>query len=388
MKVLIIASTDDSLGGAKSLLELVELLKEKKIQIVVVNPFHNDLNVKLNEMKIENYSVGYHLNICRKDCGMLKFLIKYYVKFVRYKLYQLRGIYNLSKKIDFTKIDIIHQNNSVEDIGVYFSKKYNIPLVWHLREFGDKDFNFYYFHKNIGKYISDNSSKVIAISNAIKSAWIEKGVSPEKIITIVHGVNPNGIIPRKKHEGKKRIIFAGNIVPHKGQFDFIKAIKQLDIERKKSILVDFYGTCEEKYKKEIVAYINENGLQDVVRLMGYSSDLKNHLCDYDIGVVNSRCEAMGRVTIEYMMAGLCVLASNTGANTEMLSDDCGILYEYNNPQSMMSMLLYLLNNTEKMKVYGKCARKKALDKYSIVKNIDLFVELYESLIKPIKKETC
>lgn len=69
MKVLIIASTDDSLGGAKSLLELVELLKEKKIQIVVVNPFHNDLNVKLNEMKIENYSVGYHLNICRKDCG-------------------------------------------------------------------------------------------------------------------------------------------------------------------------------------------------------------------------------------------------------------------------------------------------------------------------------
>ena len=163
MKVCIIASTDDSLGGAKSLLELVELLKEKNIQIVVVNPFHNNLNVKLNEMKIENYSVGYHLNICRKDCGLFKFLIKYCIKFVRYKLYQLRGIYNLSKKIDFTKIDIIHQNNSVEDIGVYFSKKYNIPLVWHLREFGDKDFNFYYFHKNIGKYISDNSSKVISI---------------------------------------------------------------------------------------------------------------------------------------------------------------------------------------------------------------------------------
>ena len=110
------------------------------------------------------------------------------------------------------------------------------------------------------------------------------------------------------------------------------------------------------------------------------------MCDYDIGVVNSRCEAMGRVTIEYMMAGLCVLASNTGANTEMLSGGCGILYEYNNLPSMMSMLLYLLDNIEKMKVYGERARKKALDKYSIVKNIDLFVELYEGLIKPVKKE--
>ena len=53
---------------------------------------------------------------------------------------------------------------------------------------------------------------------------------------------------------------------------------------------------------------------------------------------------------------------------------------------MMSMLLYLLDNIEKMKVYGERARKKALDKYSIVKNIDLFVELYEGLIKPVKKE--
>ncbi len=386
MKVLIIASTDDRLGGAKSLLELVELLKQKGVQVIVVNPFHNNLNIKLNEMNIENYSVGYHLNICRIDCGPLKFVLKYCVKFIRYKLYQIRGIYNLKKKIDFTQIDVIHQNNSVEDVGVYFSKKYNIPLVWHLREFGDKDFDFYYFHRNIGKYISDNSQRVIAISNAVRDAWVEKGISTEKIVTIVHGVNPDGIITRKEHEEKIRIVFAGNIVPQKGQFDFIKAINQLDAKNKQSILVDFYGTCAEDYRKEIITYIDDNGLQKTIRLMGYSNNLKSHLCEYDVGVVNSRCEAMGRVTIEYMMAGLCVLASNTGANPEMLSDNCGVLYEYNNSVSMLDALSYLLSNTEKIKLYGEHAREKALTKYSITKNVSLFVELYENALMLHKKE--
>lgn len=376
-------STDDCLGGAKSLLEMVKLLKEQcGIEVTVVNPFKNKLNDELSDLGIFNYSIGYQLNICRKDCSGIKWILKYCLKWIRYKICQQLAIRKLERLLDVSGFDIIHTNNTVEDIGAYFAKKYSIPHVWHIREFGDKDFNFYYFNRNIAKYISDNSSVVIAISNAIKSDWIKKGVSPDKIVTIVHGVNPNGIIPKEasKDVGKKRIIFAGNILPQKGQFDFIKSVNKLDVEYKRSVLVDFYGTCEENYKSEITAYINKNDLQDNVRLMGYSSELKKHLGEYDIGVVNSRCEAMGRVTIEYMMAGLCVLASNTGANIELLSDDSGVLYEYDNPDSLVNMLLYLLDDDNRIKAYGDRAKEKALNKYSIVKNVNLYIKLYESLI--------
>ena len=39
------------------------------------------------------------------------------------------------------RIDIIHSNVSVGQLGYELSKSIGIPYVWHLREFIDKDFN-------------------------------------------------------------------------------------------------------------------------------------------------------------------------------------------------------------------------------------------------------
>lgn len=381
MRVLFISSTDDHLGGSKSLLELVQLLKDEEIEIIVVNPFHNRLNETLNKMGIENYSVGYHLNICRQNCGGVKYIVKYCAKFVRYKILQVIGIYNLKKTVDFTKVDIIHQNSSVVDIGVYFAKKYYIPLIWHLREFGDLDFNFRYFHKNIGKYISENSQRVITISKSVNDAWIEKGVVPEKMVTIIHGVNPEGINPREKQEDIIRFLFAGNIVPQKGQFDFIKAVAELKDEYKSQISLDFYGTCEDSYKDEIEKYLVENNLEHTIRLKGYSDNLKCLLKEYDVGIVNSRCEAMGRVTIEYMMAGLCVLASDQGANVELTQNGkYGILYNYGDRNSIVNNMIHIITNRKVVQSMGIAARERALREYSIVENVDKFTHLYSEVL--------
>lgn len=382
MKVLIVSSTDDHLGGSKSLLEMVFLLKERGVEVIVVNPFHNRLNIALNEMGIENYSVGYHLNICRKNCNGIIYIFKYWIKFTRYKLFQVRGIINLKRVIDFNEVDIIHQNNSVEDIGVYFSKKYGIPLIWHLREFGDLDFNFRYFHKNIASYISDNSQAVITISSAVRNAWVEKGLSDEKTVTIIHGVNPEGIKTREEHDGSIKMIFAGNITPQKGQFGFIKAIAQLDEYYKSKIYLDLYGTCEKSYKEEIEEYIVANNLSMRVHLKGYTDNLKALLNKYDVGVVNSRCEAMGRVTIEYMMAGLCVLASDRGSNIELTQNGkYGVLYRYGDISSIVEKIKYLVDNLSNINFIGNAARERALQEYSIVNNIDKITNLYNNVMQ-------
>lgn len=383
MKVVFFTSTDDCLGGAKSLLELVEQLKNKGIEIVVINPFRNNLNNKLNELRIENYSAGYHLNICKQDNSGLKYILKFIAKYIRYRFYQLRGIYNVDRNVDFSDVDIIHSNNSVEDIGVYFAKKYQKPHIWHLREFGKEDFNFVYFHKNIGKYISDNCTTAIAISNAVRESWINKGINTNKIVTICHGVESKGfsIEPIKKDNKKIKIVFVGAIISTKGQFEFIKALAYMDKEYRDMFELDLFGTVEESYKLELQEYIVKNDLSDIVFFKGYANNLKEILPTYDIGVVNSRCEAMGRVTIEYMMSGLCVLASNRGANSELLANGVyGYLYEYGNFKSIEQILKYIAKNREECRNIGVKAQKYAFNQLAIEKNVLKYIELYRRCI--------
>lgn len=382
MNVLFFMSTDDSLGGARSLLELVQELQKHGIEITVVNPFHNHLNDKLDEMGIENFSAGYQLCICRKDCGTLKFILKYVMKYLRYIACYLLAIKKIDKHLDIKQYDIIHTNNSVEDIGGYFSRKYNIPHVWHIREFGDEDFNFKYFHIKIGRYISDHSNIMIAISQAVKDSWVKKGAAADKITVITHGVNPENIIVTENSLNSPiKMIFAGAILPGKNQLSFVRAISELPLEYKKNICLDIYGTGDANYIDEIKRCINENDMNDIIHLKGFCNNIHQILKDYQIGIVNSKSEAMGRVTIEYMFAGLCVFASNRGANPELLNyGEAGVLFDYDDLKSIKTQLITLLENPDKINEYGMIARNRALRRYSILNNVEKIIDIYNEQV--------
>ena len=145
--------------------------------------------------------------------------------------------------------------------------------------------------------------------------------------------------------------------------------------------LDLFGTVEESYKAKLEEYILKNNLSNIVFFKGYTNNLKEILPTYDIGVVNSRCEAMGRVTIEYMMSGLCVLASNRGANPELLAGGrYGHLYEYGNIKSIEEVLKYIAVNREECKNIGLKAQKYAFNQLAIEKNVLKYIELYRRCI--------
>ena len=383
MKVLIFAQADERMGSAKSLLELVYELKQKNIACIVVNPFANKLNKDLTAMGIENYSGGFshnchtpHGNFLRRTLAMQKRKLSYY-------LHQKYAERNIDRLVDFSDIDIIHTNNTVIDIGTYFAKKYHKPHVWHIREFGEEDFGLKYYHDKMGKYISDNSDAVIMISDAISQSWVGKGVAADKAVTILHGVSKKKYLnePSGDKEGKLKIIFAGGVYPSKGQLDFIKAIDSLSAAEKQYVQLDIYGQTDKDYERAIDEYIKHNKLQAIVRLHGYSDNLNEILPQYDVGIVNSLCEGMGRVTIEYMLSGLYVQASNRGANPEiLLYGKLGGVHEFGDIQDMARAIRYCIANPDECRRIGRAAREYALEHYTIEKNVDKFIELYHSLL--------
>lgn len=351
--------------------------------MIVLNPYKNGLNDRLDELGIENYSVGYRLNICKKNGSGLKYYLKFFIKYVLYILSQGFAKINIKRKIDFSEIDIIHTNNSVMDIGAHFAKKYQKKHIWHLREFGKEDFNFVYFKKNYGKYISNNASKVIAITNIVKDSWVSKGVDVEKVRVITHGVSNQKFInlTRNQSDDKIKFIFLGNIVPEKGQFGFIKALSKLSDQEKSKLELHLYGSITSGYQEELSHFIQKNNLEDVVFFKGYIKNVEKVLPNYDIGIVNSKCEAMGRVTIEYMMAGLCVFASNRGANTELLRHgQMGVLYEYGNEDEIRSLLQNVVENIDLYRAMGEKSKSYAFEQFSIENNVNKFIELYRECL--------
>ena len=383
IRVLYIASSDAGTGGSgKSLCEMVELLKKSyDVSPIVINTNHNNLNCILDQAGIENYSARYKMNICQEEPSKIKTYIKYIIKYLIYCIATPFSLYKIEKTIDLKSIDVIHINNSTQDIGALLGKRHNIPVVWHIREFGEKDFNFLYFKSNMAKYISDNATKVIAISDAIKKEWLEKGIDSKKIVTIMHGINPEGIHMADHNNEKVRIIFSGRIIKQKGQEAFIDSLAKLPDKTKCVISVDFFGTGDAQYLSFLNEKVDKLNLKQVVCFKGYTKNIKEKLPHYDIGVVNSRCEGMGRTTIEYMAAGLCVLASNRGANLEIIDNGkTGYIYDIEDSDSLIRIIETLCSDRKKIVFVGERARQKALTQYSILNNVFAYRKVYEEIV--------
>lgn len=168
----------------------------------------------------------------------------------------------------------------------------------------------------------------------------------------------------------------------KGQHQIIKAIALLPKEEQKRVRLDIVGDGTAAYTNTLKQLIKENHLDGQVRLLGYQKDFYRELCQYDCGIMCSKCEGFGRVTVEYMMAGLPVIASDTGANPELIQDRYnGMLYRYENIEDLADKIMYLLSHTSCMEMLGCNAYACAVTKYTASINAWKIYEEYKKILK-------
>lgn len=371
MKVLYVLSLDDNFGAPRALMEMIQTLKKQyNITPVVLTPLKNKINDECDKLNIENYHILYGTSMYRKGDKLLNVL--------RYLLYKYGNIVSLrliKNKINFDEIDFIHSNNSVIDFGYRLSKKYNKKHFWHLREFSDLDFNYYPFEK---KYYSKmNESINIGISQTIIDAWKKKGL--RNINLVYDGLDFSSIKTKKKYikSEKIKMIFIGSICETKGQFNFIKTFSKIDRKVINNFELDIYGSGFKEYINRIKKYVKDNNLEDIINLKGYEKNIRNIIPNYDIGIVNSKCEAFGRVTIEYMSSGLLVLACSTGSNIELIKNKkTGLLFKRNDANSLEDALKLIINNNKLVKEISIEGRKYSTNKYSKEENAKNVYKLY------------
>lgn len=391
MKVLYITDRDDKFGAPKSMIEMILNLRKKyNIEPIVITSVKNNINKICTENKIENY-VTYHQKHLYVETGnKLKDAIKLIPRYIRYKIGNFRAKIEIKKKINMQDIDIIHTNTSSLDIGAILAEKYHKKHIVHIREFGDKDFNMKSYRKNYISFFNKNTTCFFAISDAIKEGWIKKGIQKEKIIRVYNGISIEDIEIKKyekqNNDTKLKLIISGSICEGKGQKEIVQALAKIPKDILENVHLDIIGEGIPEYKKEIETLIKENNLEKYINLLPYKNDLRKCLKDYDIGIVCSRAEGFGRITVEYMATQLVVIASDTGANPEIIDDGInGFLYHYHDIEDLANKIVYIYEHKEMREQIGIKGREKVLENFISDINAKNVYQNYKKIIERCKE---
>lgn len=372
MKILFVSHDDGKYGAALCLMSMIAILKDKTdIVPVVTTRCNNEVNRFCVDLGIENYVLPYVS--CVTYYTTDKWNQKYHCikQSIKNELCNFIAIEKLKNHIDISSLDAIYTNVSTINFGSVLAQKYKIPYFWHIREFGIGSVpaspNFY--------KLMNHANKVFAISNGVRDCWIKKGINQNKIITIYDGIEQKNIIinSNKTYTNKKlKLIFVGSAAPLKGLEHLIEAVYLLHTKSSVDFNLDVYGDYSNEYGSYIKNRVDQLSISEVVSFKGFDYNLKDKLYQYDVGLICTQAEGFGRVTVEYMMAGIVVIASNTGANVELVEDGVnGVLYSYGDSKNLMEKISWLNNNRTKLEKMALEGCFIARNKYTAERNADV-----------------
>ena len=362
-KTVIFVTASINLSGADlSLYSLIKKFKSEQYDVKVIISGDGKTSNFLKANDIEYFVVPF--KCWRTSKNQLIRLLMVRVRNFFYNRYLLFRHY---KKIITNCNDIccVYNNGFTNDFAVLLAKKIKKPCVYHIREFGDLDFHWNFLKGNkFRQYeaVEKDVDLFIAISNAVKESF-SKARNYERIKVVYNGIENKDINDKSKNCDDKviRIVISGRLGEEKGHILLLKAIKNIIDKGITNLHLDIYGDGEEK--DNINNFIKNNHLDNYVTLKGFVLGIDYQ--QYDIGIMASRAEAFGRVTVEYMMNGLVTIASNSGANPELICDyEDGILFNCNDEKDLTNKMLEVLNSSELRDKISKNAIKSAREKYS------------------------
>lgn len=378
--ILFIHQSAELYGSDKTLLLLLKNLDATKFRAVIILPNDGELKTEL-----EKYDI--------------KVVIAPVLKLYR-KMFTPKNIFQFLKdiKTSFRTLDVLHNeyrfdlvysNTLAVLLGVFYSKKRNIKHLWHVHEI--------IVHPQViatlyPQILLKHSDKVVCNSFATKTNLISRCQLLESKTAVIHnGIEHellNNELSLKKSFGFQNhdivITLVGRISRLKGHklllTAFLKYLKP--IQNVKLLFVGSPVTGQEYYLHEVEKMIQENSLQEYVKIIPFIKNLQPIWHITDIAVMPStEAESFGLVAAEAMLAQKPVVAANHGGLTEIVVDNkTGFLVEPNNEKALADALLLLIKSPEMRCKMGNAGFNVASDKFTIQKYVAAFEDVFSKML--------
>ncbi len=346
MNILVFAHDASMYGASQSLLTALAGIKNiHDRKILVLLPYSGKFGEELDSLGIDSITLPFpKCTDYKRRTRTLKIRLKKTYGYYKNTRNVLPEIERIIKEF---KPDVIYTNTSVVAMGHIIARRQKIPHVWHVREFGDLDYDYVYFPaKTYIKRCIASSKRCIFGSEALRNAWL--GPSLKNSHVVYNGIFENEWhFPPKKLPGSSvRLGIVGGIVSGKGQDVAIEAFGNL-IQQIPSCSLTLYGdTIDRSYHQKLLLLIKQLNIEEKVSIMGFESDKNKIFDNLDVLLSCSRMEGFGRTIVEAMSRGVPVIGNQSGGIVEIIDDKInGLLYRETSG-SLAEAIILLLSNAE------------------------------------------
>ncbi|PSF36133.1 glycosyltransferase [Aphanothece hegewaldii CCALA 016] len=233
-----------------------------------------------------------------------------------------------------------------------------------------------------------NYDQVIVFSHIQRELLSRLGVSPERVSVIPNGVDvqkyaPSSTRPKKYNfQAEHLFVYLGRIAPEKNIEALLKAWKLANMSKDSQLLIVGDGPLAASLKP---FYGEEQGIQ----WLGVIADEQKRieiLQAADVFVLPSLVEGLSISLLEAMACGKACLATDAGADGEVLENGAGVILSTQGVTTQLKTLLPLFrDHPELVNVLGQKARQRVLERYTLSGNITQLEKLYIEVLQ--KKQT-
>jgi glycosyltransferase involved in cell wall biosynthesis len=311
----------------------------------------------------------------------------------------LKAFVSIFRILRTSKPDIVHTHTSKAGIlGRLTAWMARVPIIIHTPHghvfYGHFGRSLSMIFLRMEKLLGRITHHQIALTPEECSDYLNLGVSQPSNTSIIHsGVDFHRFSKGEKQPTRKRkelcippdslvIGYVGWLIPIKGVTYLVSAMARVVEHHPKSVLV-LVGKGDESGEEEIKLkeQVERAGLEDKVRFLGWRPDVDEIMGCFDIFVLPSLNEGMGRVLVEAMAAGLPIVASRVGGISDLVKDGKnGLLVPPADAPALAKAIFDLLADKKTRNRMGKAGTKMCRP-YSAEAMVEQIDDLYRELLK-------
>jgi glycosyltransferase involved in cell wall biosynthesis len=298
-----------------------------------------------------------------------------------YKWQSLRTRLNLSRHLRHHHIEVAHAFDFYANLTLIPAARLaRVPLViGSHRQLGDLQSAAQFRAQAIAFRWCD---AVVCNSQAAADRLLAKGLSSDRIAVIGNALPAEAFIRATPALARRPGVVRVGMVArmnhgYKNQSGFLRIAAQI-LERLPN--VEFLLVGDGPLRAELESEARSLGLGESAIFLGDRQDIPAILASVDVAVNTSDSESLSNVILEAMAAGLPAVAYNVGGNSELLNEERGALIPPGNETSFARTVQALLCDPALREQLGRNAKNFVLERFSLEKVRQQYVELYLSLL--------
>jgi glycosyltransferase involved in cell wall biosynthesis len=306
------------------------------------------------------------------------------------RLWNMGGVRAAARLIRRRRIGLVITNSAAVWTGAWAARRAGVPHVWFVHEIldGERPLLKYVFGRRaLVRRMTRLSDRIVANSEASARAFARSGkaVVIGNGIAIGSGPAPDTSALRVSlgiEPGAPIIGIVGKIYPGKGQMEAVLAADILRRECPSLRLLVVGAVDDARYDERVREAVRRLGLERNVLFLGRRDDLDAILALFDILVVASSVDSLGRIALEAMAAGRPVVAAAAGGLPEVVKDgETGLLVDSPEPGLLAAGIARLLDDPALARRLGEGGRRFVAANYSLEGQVRKIERLLEECLE-------